>query len=58
MDGVISMPIALAGYYFLPDVPEISRARYFSEQVYQALHPYTHPRAKFEHRKLNLQRNA
>lgn len=27
------MPIALAGYYFLPDVPEISRARYFNDEV-------------------------
>ena len=33
MDGVISMPIALAGYYFLPDIPETSRARYLSAEV-------------------------
>ena len=39
MDGVISIPIALAGYYFLPDVPEISRARYFTEQVSQCIFP-------------------
>ncbi|MCJ1401789.1 hypothetical protein MMC11_005006 [Xylographa trunciseda] len=32
MDGVISMPVALAGYYFLPDLPETSRARYFSPE--------------------------
>ncbi|MCJ1419397.1 hypothetical protein MMC32_005752 [Xylographa parallela] len=32
MDGVISMPIALAGYYFLPDIPETSRARYLSAE--------------------------
>ena len=37
MDGIISMPIALAGYYFLPDVPEISRARYFTEQVHRLI---------------------
>ena len=27
------MPIALAGYYFLPDIPEISRASYFNAEV-------------------------
>ncbi|MCJ1436580.1 hypothetical protein MMC27_005960 [Xylographa pallens] len=32
MDGVISMPVALAGYYFLPDIPETSRARYLSAE--------------------------
>ncbi|KAJ0160530.1 Pantothenate transporter liz1 [Colletotrichum tanaceti] len=26
MDGVISLPIAIAGFFFLPDVPEITRA--------------------------------
>ena len=33
MDGVISMPIAIAGYFFLPDLPETSRARYFTAEV-------------------------
>ena len=33
MDGVISMPAALAGHFFLPDLPENSRARYFSAEV-------------------------
>ena len=33
MDGVISLPVAVAGYYFLPDVPEISKARYFTVEV-------------------------
>ena len=32
MDGVISLPIALAGYFVLPDVPEISRAAYFTKE--------------------------
>lgn len=33
IDGVISLPVALAGFYFLPDVPEICRARYFTKHV-------------------------
>lgn len=33
MDGVISLPVALAGFYFIPDVPEISRAPYFTKEV-------------------------
>ena len=33
VDGVISLPIALAGYFFIPDVPETSRAFYLSEDV-------------------------
>ncbi|KAJ9629546.1 hypothetical protein H2203_001920 [Taxawa tesnikishii (nom. ined.)] len=32
VDGVISLPIALAGYVILPDVPEISRAFYFKKE--------------------------
>ena len=28
VDGVISLPIALAGFFFIPDVPEITRAFY------------------------------
>ncbi|KAG8630809.1 hypothetical protein KVT40_002428 [Elsinoe batatas] len=31
VDGIISLPIALAGYFVLPDVPEITRARYLTE---------------------------
>ncbi|MCJ1233865.1 hypothetical protein MMC14_001823 [Varicellaria rhodocarpa] len=31
MDGVVSMPIALAGFYFIPDLPENTRAHYLSE---------------------------
>jgi sugar phosphate permease len=31
IDGVISLPIALAGYFVLPDVPEISRPFYLTE---------------------------
>ena len=33
IDGVISLPIAIAGFFVLPDVPEISRAWYFSKTV-------------------------
>jgi hypothetical protein len=33
IDGVISLPVALAGFFVLPDVPEISRVWYLSEQV-------------------------
>jgi len=33
IDGVISLPIAIAGFFVLPDVPEISKAWYFSETV-------------------------
>ncbi|KAF2185108.1 MFS general substrate transporter [Zopfia rhizophila CBS 207.26] len=32
VDGVISLPIALAGYFFLPDVPEISKPFYLSDK--------------------------
>jgi ACS family pantothenate transporter-like MFS transporter len=31
VDGIISLPIALAGFVFLPDVPEITRAFYFNK---------------------------
>ncbi|MCJ1458162.1 hypothetical protein MMC28_008533 [Mycoblastus sanguinarius] len=30
VDGVISLPIALAGYFFIPDVPETTRAFYLT----------------------------
>lgn len=33
IDGVISLPIALAGYLVLPDVPENTRAWYLTESV-------------------------
>ncbi|KAF1953933.1 pantothenate transporter [Byssothecium circinans] len=32
VDGVISLPIALAGYFVLPDVPEISKPFYLTEE--------------------------
>lgn len=32
VDGIISLPIALAGYIVLPDVPEITRAPYFNKE--------------------------
>jgi ACS family pantothenate transporter-like MFS transporter len=33
VDGIISLPIALAGFFILPDVPEITRVWYLSEEV-------------------------
>lgn len=33
VDGIISLPIALAGYLFIPDVPETTRAFYLSINV-------------------------
>ncbi|KAL5355530.1 major facilitator superfamily domain-containing protein [Aspergillus floccosus] len=32
VDGIISLPIALSGYFLLPDVPEISNPWYLSKQ--------------------------
>jgi ACS family pantothenate transporter-like MFS transporter len=37
IDGVISLPIAIGGFFFLPDVPEISRASYFTKDVRELL---------------------
>lgn len=33
VDGIISLPIAIAGFFVLPDVPEITKAFYLSEEV-------------------------
>ena len=33
VDGIISLPIALAGFVVLPDLPEITRARYLTKDV-------------------------
>jgi len=33
VDGIISLPIAVAGYFVLPDLPETTRARYLTEDV-------------------------
>ena len=33
IDGVISAPIALSGFFILPDVPEISSPWYLSKKV-------------------------
>ena len=33
VDGIISLPIALAGYFILPDVPEIARPFYLTQEV-------------------------
>ena len=32
VDGIVSLPIALAGYFVLPDVPEITRAPYLTRE--------------------------
>lgn len=34
VDGIISLPVALAGYFVLPDVPEISKPFYLTKEVY------------------------
>lgn len=31
IDGIITMPIAILGFVFLPDQPEVCRAWYFTE---------------------------
>lgn len=33
IDGVISLPVAISGFFVLPDVPEISNPWYLSEEV-------------------------
>lgn len=33
MDGVISAPICIAGFFLLPDLPENTRAFYLTEDV-------------------------
>jgi MFS transporter, ACS family, pantothenate transporter len=35
VDGVISLPIAISGFFLLPDVPEITRAWYFTPEERQ-----------------------
>ena len=40
VDGIISLPIALAGFLFIPDVPETSRAFYLNEDVRELLHQF------------------
>ena len=37
MDGIISAPICVAGFFLLPDLPENTRAFYLSEDV--GIHP-------------------
>ena len=42
VDGIISLPIALAGFLFIPDVPETSRAFYLDSDVrgfFRSLNP-------------------
>jgi hypothetical protein len=33
IDGVISLPVAISGFFVLPDVPEISSPWYLSKDV-------------------------
>lgn len=37
IDGVISLPIALSGFFILPDVPEISSPWYLTKAVSYSL---------------------
>lgn len=41
MDGIISLPICLAGFFLLPDLPENTRAFYLKEEV--SLHLFISP---------------
>jgi hypothetical protein len=34
VDGIISLPVALAGYFVLPDLPEIAKPFYLTKKVY------------------------
>jgi hypothetical protein len=36
VDGIISLPIALTGFWLLPDVPEIAKPWYLTKKVYSA----------------------
>lgn len=40
IDGVISIPVALSGFFVLPDVPEISSPWYLSDEVCSTLFIY------------------
>lgn len=33
IDGVISLPVAISGFFILPDVPEISNPWYLSKEA-------------------------
>ena len=33
MDGVITLPVAIAGYFFLPDLPDNTKAWYLKPEV-------------------------
>lgn len=33
VDGIISLPVALSGFFVLPDVPEISNPWYLTKKV-------------------------
>lgn len=48
MDGVISLPIAIAGFFFLPDMPDNSRVWYFSVEE----RAYGRKRMELEGRKM------
>jgi hypothetical protein len=38
IDGVISLPVAISGFFILPDVPEISSPWYLSQEVILSIH--------------------
>ncbi|EXJ83621.1 hypothetical protein A1O1_07244 [Capronia coronata CBS 617.96] len=46
VDGIISLPVAISGFFLLPDVPEITRAWYFSPTERE----YAKKRMEFEGR--------
>lgn len=47
VDGIISLPIALAGFFILPDVPEISKPFYLTKEEVA----YANKRMQLEGRK-------
>ncbi|KAJ5770085.1 uncharacterized protein N7511_002136, partial [Penicillium nucicola] len=53
IDGVISLPIAISGFFILPDVPEISNPWYLSQEVILPIHEVklAQKRMKLEGRK-------
>jgi ACS family pantothenate transporter-like MFS transporter len=47
MDGVISLPICVAGFFLIPDLPENTRAFYLTENVsYLVTRTETHTKDK------------
>ncbi|EKV15709.1 hypothetical protein PDIG_13910 [Penicillium digitatum PHI26] len=40
IDGVISLPVAISGFFILPDVPEISDPWYLSKEARLTISPF------------------